>query len=215
MSTELAQPGFSSLSQEPSRFDDKFDRIVKHYRCQLPDGHPQKVKLAKPLERQLEQWTTIHGLLSTGRYPKTYQQLNVILKTYPDITQRTARNLLADTKRFFAMTEQPNLAYSRMMLIEELSDAMNKAKKKNDFRSYAALAKVYADVTGANKTEEVIENRTVINVINYNPEQLGGQQISDDQLERMVERMLASDKKKQEELFDDFEDVSTTSKTQG
>ncbi|RYC69796.1 MULTISPECIES: hypothetical protein [Spirosoma] len=198
-----------ALTNLPSRFEDKFDRIVKYYRCQLPDTDPKKVKLSRDLAEQLSHWITIHALLSTGRYPKTSQQLNAILKAIPGISARTARNYLDDTRRFFAIQDQPNLAYERVMLIDEMRDDMRLAKKKGDLRSLAALRQIYIKLIGADKPEDPVENKTVINIINFNPEQLGGQQISDEQLTRMIDKMLALDKKKTEELFDDFEDVSS------
>lgn len=203
MNAELAV-----TTNEVTRFDDKFDLIVKYYRDRRADDDPKKIKLSKDLENQLRHWITIHALLSTGRYPKTAQQINAILKAIPDISPRTARNYLEDTRRFFAITDEPNLAYERVMLIEELRDNMRICKRKGDMRSLAALAKIYVDVIGANKPETPVDNRTIINVINYNPEQLGGQQISDAALQAMVDKMLADDQKKQEELFSDYTDVT-------
>jgi hypothetical protein len=204
MSTDL-----TVTTNELTRFDDKFDLIVKYYRDRRADDDPKKIKLAKDLQKQLGHWITIHALLSTGRYPKTSQQINAILKAIPNISPRTARYYLDDTRRFFAITDEPNLTYERVMLIEELRDDMRICKKKGDMRSLAPLRKLYAEVIGADKPINPVENRTIINVINYNPEQLGGQQISDAALESMVERLLGEDKKKQEELFSDYEDVSS------
>lgn len=196
MSTALA------LTTDDNRYDNKFDRIVKHWQ------DPEKHKLPQDLEKQLRHWVTIHGLLSTGRYPKTTQQVNAILKAIPDISTRTARNYLADTKRFFGMAEKPDLAYERIMVIEELRSDMRLARRRGDLRALAALTKLYIDVIGANKPEEVVENKTVINILNYNPEQLGGQNISDEALQKMIDGFLDDDKKKRSELFDQYEDVS-------
>jgi len=204
MNTELA-----TVTEESSRFDDKFDKIVKFFRDRRPDTDPKKPKLSQDLQLQLNHWITIHGILSTGRYPKTFQQLNAILKVIPGISPRTARNYLDDTKRFFAIQDEPNLAYERVLIIDELRDDMRLAKKKGDLRSLAALRKIYIELIGANKPEEVVENKTIINIVNYNPEQLGGTVISDAALEKMIENFMADDKKKQESLFDDYEDVST------
>ena len=203
MTTEL-----TTVPNDAGRFDDKFDRIVKHFRDRRPDSDPKKPKLPQDLQLQLNHWITIHGILSTGRYPKTVQQLNAILKAIPGLSPRTARNYLDDTKRFFAVQDEPNLAYERVMIIEELRDDMRLAKRKGDLRSLAALRKIYIDVIGANKPEEVVENKTIINILNYNPEQLGGQVISDAALDKMIENFLTDDKKKQEQLFDSYEDVS-------
>ncbi len=62
-------------------------------------------------------------------------------------------------------------------------------------------------------TKHAYAHKTIINILNYNPELLGGKQVSDEQLEAMVQRMLADDKKEQQKLFDDFEDVSATQQT--
>ncbi|GAB3550594.1 hypothetical protein [Spirosoma fluminis] len=204
MSTEL-----TLTTNAQTRWDDKFDKIVKFYRDRRPDSDPDKLTLSKDLQLQLDRWILVHGLLSTGRYPKTTHQVNAVMKAIPGITSRTARNYLEDTKRFFAMEDQPNLAYERVMLIEEVRDDMRLAKRKGDLRSLAALRKLYSELIGANKPEEKVENKTIINIVNYNPEQLGGQLISDEALDKMIERMMADDKKKQEELFDDYEDVSS------
>lgn len=196
------------LNDDPSRWDDKFDRIVKYYRCRRADDDPKKVTLSKDLQLQLDRWTLIYGILNTGKYPKTTQQISAILKVIPGITDRTARTYLTDSKRFFVVLEEPNLAYERVMIIQELRDDMRICKKKGDMRSLAALRKIFIEVIGANKPEEVIENRTIINIVNFNPEQLGGQVLSDEAMERMVAKILGDDKKKQEELFDDYDDVS-------
>ena len=215
--THKAQPGgpatvitLSQTHDAPSKWDDKFDRIVKYYRCRRPESDPKKVKLSADLQLQLDRWIFIHGLLGSGRYPKTTQQLTAIERGIPGISARTARHYLEDTRRFFANQDEPNIAYERVMIIEELRDNMRICKKKGDMRSLAPLLKLYIEAIGANKPENVVENRTIINIINYNPEQLGGQTLSDEAIKKMVGKMLGEDKKKQEELFDDFQDVSAT-----
>jgi hypothetical protein len=200
MSTDL-----TVTDNSPIRPDDKFDRVVKHWR-------DPSSKLPQDLQVQLNHWITIHGILATGRYPKTTQQLNAILKAIPGISPRTARNYLADTKRFFVMAEQPDLAYERNMVIEQLRADMHLARRKGDLRALAALTKLYIDVIGANKPEAVVENKTIINILNYNPEQLGGQVISDEALDKMIENFRADDQKKKSQLFDDYEDVSASKK---
>jgi hypothetical protein len=203
MSTEL-----STLTDDKTRFDDKFDAIVKHYRDRRPDDDPQKPKLSATLQEQLSRWKLIYGLLSTGKYPKMIQQVNAVMRLFPDLSDRTARYLLDDTKKFFAIQDERNLAWERVLIIDSLQDYMRQAEKRKDFRSLAALTKLYIDVIGANKPEEKVENRTIINIVNYNPEQLGGKQMSNEALERLTAKMLGDDEKKNRELFDDYEDVT-------
>ena len=197
MSTDLALP----TPSDPSKWDDKFDKIVKAWR-------DDTVTLPATLDRQLKHWITIHGILSTARYPRTTQQVNAILKAIPGISARTARNYLADTKKFFSTVDQIDLPYERLMLIEELRDDIRVAKKRSDMRAVAALRKLYKTAIGADKPQESVENKTVLNIINYNPEQLGGVVISDDALDKMIANFMAEDKKKAEDLFDDYTDVT-------
>lgn len=204
MSTQLA-----TLTEDPTPFDDKFDRIVKYYRDRRDDDDPKKPKLPPKLQEQLSRWKLIYGLLSSARYPKMIQQVNAVMKLFPDLSDRTARNYLEDTKKFFAIQDERNLAFERVMIIDELQDDMRLAKRKGDLRSLGTLRKVYVDVIGANKPEEKVENRTIINIVNYNPEQLGGKQMSNEALEKLTAKMLAADEKKQRELFDDYEDVTS------
>lgn len=196
----------------PSRFDDKFDAIVRWYNDDREDSDERKIKLTKPLREQYDRWLYIYSILSLPKI-RFKSDTVIILKLkdkYPDLSDKTLRQSLNDTRRFFAQIEEPVLAHERIMLITNMKRAMEKAEKKGDMKSLGALYGHYIKVIGADKTEAPVDNRTIINILNYNPEQLGGKQLSDDQIEAIVQRMLADDKKKDEELFDSYEDVSPT-----
>lgn len=200
MSQGLTNAGQAQLA----RFDDKFDRIVKAYRSENGlDGLPAL------LREQLRRWETIYALMQTGKYPKDSQVINLILQKYPDISTATARTLLSDTRRFFGVVSDINPAFERVMQINDLKGDIRAARRKGDFRSVTGLMKLLSELTGTDKPDERIENKTVINVLNYNPAQLGGQAISEEQLQGLVAKMLADDEKKKRDLFDDFEDVTT------
>lgn len=207
MSTELTPV---PLTESPGRFDDKFDRVLRWARDTREDSDPMRIKIPAELEQQFRRWNLIYGLLSAGSYSRIGQQIGMVKKAIPGITDRTARNLLNDTKRFFAALDAPNLAWEKQSLMASILDDIDSARRKGDYKSIASLHKLYATLIGADQPENPVENRTIVNVINYNPEQLGGQQISDEQLKAMVENMMADDKKKNQELFADFEDVTTS-----
>ncbi|RIV20535.1 hypothetical protein DYU11_21050 [Fibrisoma montanum] len=203
MTTDLAP-----LDDKTGR-EDKFDLILRWARDTRAEDDPKKIQLPADLKLQFDRWQLIFGLLNTGKYATTTQQINAVLQAIPGITSRTARNYLADTKRFFSVLEAPNLAFEKVCLIEELKDDMRLAKERGDLKALASFRKIYTKLIGADKEEQPVENTTILNIINFNPEQLGGQVISDEALETMMEKLLAADKKKQEDLFDDYEDVSS------
>lgn len=194
-------PG-DSTAMQLTKWQDKFDLVLKWYR-----GDTAGLDLPKDLEVQRLRWMHIYGLLSTGKYPKDTQVISAILKAFPEISQRTAYNYLRDTRRFYASLNEPDLAFERVALIMEMKDDMRIAKKKGDLRSLAALRKVYATLIGADKAAEVVENKTIINIINYNPVMLGGEEIDEATIDKMVAKLLADDKKKQDKEFDTYEDV--------
>ncbi|QIP16812.1 hypothetical protein G8759_31305 [Spirosoma aureum] len=203
MSTEL------SLAQMPAtKWEDKYDLVLRWARDERSDDDPLRTRIPAALEQQFRRWNQIYGLLQAGTYSKTTEQIAVVKKTFPGISDRTARNLLADTKRFFSVLDAPNLAWERLTLIEEVREDIKLARQKGDFRSVAALRTLYAKLTGADQPEEVVENKTIFNIIAFNPEQLGVELIDPDKLDTMIRSITASDKKKRDDFFTQFEDVT-------
>lgn len=195
----------------PSRHDDKFDAIVRWYNDDRDLDDPARLKLSQSLQEQYERWQYIYSLLTLPkiRFKSDTMLVKRLKEKWPKLSDRVLRYAIADTRRFYAQLEQPVLDWERVMLITNMKRAMEMAMKKGDLKSLGAIFGHYIKLIGADKHEAPVDNRTIINFINYNPEQLGGKQISDDQLEALVARMKGEDKKKQQALFDDFEDVST------
>lgn len=200
----------ATSDNEPSKWDDKFDRIVKWYNDDRPDDDPKKIKLPAPLLQQLQRWSWLHDMLSIpkNRYKTDTAILKLIQKQYPDISERTARFILRDTRRFFGMVSQPALAYEKVLLLDGIKDTLRKASKRNDLKAMNAAQKNLITVLGADQPEEVVENKTIINIINFNPVNLGAQVLSPEKLDELVNQMIEGDKKKAEQPFDDFEDVT-------
>lgn len=207
MSTALSTTADNDLS----RWDDKFDRIVKWYNDDRPDSDPKKIKLPAPLEEQLKRWSWLYSMVNIpkNRYKRDIDLIRLLVKEYPDLSERTARHTLRDMRRFFGVLDQPNLAFEKVMLISSMKDTLRRAKVKNDIKGANAAEKNLMAALGADQAEELVENKTIINVINFNPASLGAQTMSEEQLNAMVDKMLAADKKKAEQPFDDFEDVTS------
>lgn len=206
MSKALTVPS----DNEPSKWDDKFDKIVKWFNDDRPDDDPQKTKLPASLLEQLQRWNWLHDMLSIPkhRYKSDAAVIKILQKQYPDLSERTCRFILRDTKRFFGIVSQPELAYEKVLLLQSIKETLDKARLKNDLKAKNAAEKNLIAVLGADKTEEKVENKTIINIINFNPEQLGAIPMSQEKLDEMIEKMLSADTKKAEQPFDDFEDVS-------
>lgn len=206
MSTALTTTSENDLS----RWDDKFDRIVKWYNDDRAEDDPKKIKLAAPLQEQLQRWTWLYDMLNIpkNRYKRDTDIIKLLAKKYPDLTERTARHTLRDMRRFFGVLDQPNVAFEKVMLISSMKDTLRRAKVKNDLKAANVAEGNLMKALGADQSEELVENKTIINIINYNPVQLGAQELSEDKLNGLIEKMLASDKKKAEQPFDDYEDVT-------
>lgn len=187
---------------------DKFDMVQRWYKDERADDDPKRIRIPEWLQQQAAQWNLIYGLLSSGEYGRTTEQIAAVKRAFPGISDRTARHLLSDTKRFFSVLDAPNLAFERVVLIDELKDDIKKAKAKGDYRSVAALRALQTKVTGADQPEEVVENKTIFNIIAFNPEQLGVKLLDPGKLDSMIQAMLTEDKKKEERFFSQFEDVT-------
>ena len=198
MSHELA-----TTSNALHKWEDKFDRVYRWYRDETGT-----VTLPAELDRQRTQWAWIFALLESGRHARDSQLIAAIQKEYPGTQTRVARRLLDDTRRFYAVLDTPNLAWERVMLIQQLKEDLRKARKKGDYKSVGVLSRLYALVIGADKPIEPVENKTIINILNYNPSQLGAEQIDEEKLNKLIKTMLADDKKRQQDDFDLFLDVT-------
>ena len=99
------------------------------------------------------------------------------------------------------------MAWEKAMLVASMKDTLRRAKQKNDLKSTNAAEKNLMTILAADQAVEAVENKTIVNIINFNPEQLGVQLIPREQLDTMIEKMLAGDKKKAEQPFDEYEDI--------
>lgn len=199
------KPNLPAQQAPPDAWDDKFDRIVRWYNSSDPNA-----KLPKPLAEQLDRWNYIYSLilLPKNQFKRDSSLIRAILDRYPDLSDRTARLALRDTRRFFASVDSPVLAFEKVMLLANAKDMANRARKRNDLKAEGVALKLIKEITGADQPENVVENRTIINVLNYNPVELGGQLIAEDKLQKMISDMLEKDKKKAENPFDDYEVVN-------
>lgn len=195
---------------DPSRWDDKFDRIVKWYNDERPDDDPKKVKLAPALAEQLNRWTWLYGMVTIpkNRYKNDAQLIKLLQVQYPDLSERTARRTLRDMRRFFGSVDQVEIAWEKNMLLASIKETLRQAKKKKDLKAANSAEKNLITVLGADKSQETVENKTIINVINFNPVQLGAIPMEQEQLDAMVAEIMNYDKKKAENPFDDFNDVT-------
>lgn len=199
MNTQLAPAG--------AAFDDKFDKIYRWY-----TATDETAKLPKPLAEQLDRWTTIYGLLNKpeNRFLRESKLVTLIQQAFPDLSERTVRQSLSDTRKFFASVDAPNQAFERVMLIAEAKETLNRARIRNDPKAENAAIKNLTTLLGADVPEAVVENKTVINVLNYNPVELGGQVLAQDKLDKLIASMLADDQKKQDDPFSEFTELSPT-----
>ncbi|MCX6216480.1 hypothetical protein [Spirosoma sp.] len=195
---------------DPGRWDDKFDLIVKWYNDEREEDDPRKIKLPAPLFEQIGRWNWLYAMVTMpkNRYKSDPQLIKLLRVQYPDLSERTARRTLRDMRRFFGAVEQPELAWEKIMLIAGIKETIRKAGLAKDFRAVASAQKNLASVLGADKTAETVENKTIINVINFNPVQLGAIPMSQEALDSMIEEITNYDKKKAENPFDDFTDVT-------
>lgn len=195
---------------DPSRFDDKFDRIVKWYNDERAEDDPRRIKLAPALFEQLNKWNWLYRMLSVpkNQYKRDTEIVRLLQKEYPELSERRCYLLLRDMRRFYGVLEAPNLAFEKVMLIASIKDTLRRAKVKNDLKAAAAAEKNLSLVLGAEKSDDPADQKTIINIINYNPAQLGAQELSEDVLQELIDKMLTADKKKAETPFDDYEDVT-------
>ncbi|OIN59804.1 hypothetical protein [Arsenicibacter rosenii] len=195
MSSELTTSSGGGLA----KWEDKFDRVYRWYRDETGS-----ITLPAELEQERRQWAWIYALMESGAQTKESQLVLAIQKQYPGTQARVARRLLDDTRRFYSVLGKPNLDFERVMLISQLREDIRRARRSEDFKAVASLSKLYAQVIGADQPQEQVENKTVINVLNFNPVQLGGEEIDPEQLEKLIKNLKAADKRKREEEFSDF-----------
>lgn len=195
---------------DPGRWDDKFDTIVKWYNDDRDEDDPKKIKLPAPLQEQLQRWNWLYNRLSIPRhqYKNDNQLIKLILKQYPTLSERTARRTLQDMRRFYGTVDQPELAFEKIMLVRSIKNTLRDANEKGDLKAKNSAEKNLIAVLGADKTAEKVENKTIINIINFNPVQLGAIPMAQEALDAMIGEIMNYDKKKAENPFDDFADVT-------
>lgn len=205
MSTQL-----TTTDTELSKWDDKFDHIVRWYNDPRPEDDPKRIRLSAPLQQQYKRWCWLYAqmIIPKNRYKRDSDLIDIIVNQYPDLTERTARTILRDTRRFFSVLDEPNLAWEKVMLIGSMKDTLRKAKQRNDIKGANAAEKNLMTALGADKPEEHVENKTIINLINFNPEQLGAIGMPPEQLDEMIHKLLTEDKRKAERPFDEYEEVA-------
>ncbi|MBD2700139.1 hypothetical protein IC229_05800 [Spirosoma sp. BT702] len=183
---------------------------MKWYNDEREDDDPRKVNLHADLEAQLKRWTWLYNkiCLPKNRYKTDAQLIRLLAKEYPDLSERTCRRTLRDMRRFYGSVDQPVLAFEKKMLIASIKDTLRKAKLKGDLKSASSAEKNLIAVLGADQPEQAVENKTIINVIGFNPEQLGAQALPQAKLDELIAQIMNVDKKKADQPFDDFTDVS-------
>lgn len=198
--THLEKPG--SL-----KWADKFDQVQRWWKDSTGN-----VMLHADLERQVKWWEWIYNKLHTGRYARDTELVQeIIRKSVIDgqaVSQRTAYNYINDCRRFYGAIEHTNVDFEKVMQVAELKDDIKKAKARNDFKSVAALRKLLVSILGLDQPTETAEQKTIINILNYNPAQLGAKEIPEEKLNRLIKDIMAEDRKKEDDLFDSFTDVS-------
>ncbi|GAB3956713.1 hypothetical protein GCM10028805_47440 [Spirosoma harenae] len=200
----------TTSENDPSKWDDKFDRIIKWYNDEREDDDPKKIKLHKDLEEQLKRWDWLYNkiCLPKNRYKTDIQLIKLVKKQYPDLSERTARRTLQDMRRFFGVVSQPELAFEKVMLIASIKQTQREAVEKGDLKAKNAADKNLIAVMGADKQQQAVENTTIINIVGYHPEQLGVQILPEEQIEALINDVLNADRKAAENPFADFIDVT-------
>lgn len=199
----------TTSSDDPGKWDDKFDLIIKWYNDERADDDPKKIKLHADLQAQLQRWSWLYEMvcIPKNRYKSDVQLIQLVQKQYPDLSQRTARRTLRDMRRFFGQIDQPQLAFEKVMLVASIKDTIKKAKVAKDFRAAASAENNLTKVLGADQAQQAVENTTIINIIGFNPEQLGAQPLPEDQLNQLIAQVLAADQKAAEQPFTDFTEI--------
>ena len=197
----------TDLEKASQKWADKFDQVQRWWK----DG-TGNVTLPADLERQVKWWEWIYNKLHTGRYARDTELVQEILRKAEidglKVSQRTAYNYINDCRRFYGAISVTNVDFEKVMQVSELKDDIKKAKARNDFRSVAALRKLLVSILGLDQPTQAGEQKTVINILNYNPVQLGAKEIPPEKLDKLIRDIMTEDRRKEEALFDSFTDVS-------
>jgi hypothetical protein len=131
-------------------------------------------------------------------------ELAKVITTYHRVSLSIARRDVEIFKQLYVYSNPVDWKFERALLLYSVKNNINAARAEGDLKTVQKEHKNLIDMIGEDKDGG--EARAVhINVINYNPTLVGAVEIPD--LEKMIESMIAKDKKAEEAAFNDFEDA--------
>ncbi|GAB4042207.1 hypothetical protein [Spirosoma litoris] len=189
----------TELTANTDRFQDKFDRILRHWK-----DRTGRVVLPLDLEQQLDRWVDFRMHMLEFPYESDPEYVKVIMVKF-DCSQRTAYQLLNDTRRFFASAEAVNQEFEKVMLLADLKKQIKRLddKESRNEKELLAAKRLLAKLIGADQPANAEGGgNTVINILNYNPELLGAKPVAN--LQELIDKIKSDDTLRlQADLLDD------------
>lgn len=134
------------------------------------------------IKSQVERWQYAYDTLMKHQ-GKSYKFIIELLKLrYPNLSDMTFYQDIANAKALFARLTRPNLDFERIVAIERLKRNIERATLNEDFRAVASLENVLSSYIQSelDKPEEINYEDLEVNIsVTFDPELLGIKPIPD------------------------------------
>lgn len=136
----------------------------------------------------------------TGQYMSMMEMIKVVSHKF-NISLSQARLDLLDAKQLFPFLDPVSRDFEKAWLINSIKKNIARAEAKGDGKVVAAEHKNLDSIFGFSKEQgEQQPPSLIINVLNYNPAQLGAKVESPMELDAKVQLMLEQDRVREEEF---------------
>lgn len=176
-------------------FEDKYDQILRHWR-----DRSGTVELDAELETCLNRWLTVRTWLLAAPNETDRYYIDRIEEEF-DVKERTAWQLLKDTRRFFADVDTVNTQYERLMQIADLRLRIKAFSLAGDGKAEMAARKLLAELTGTTRPDDDAGNKgntTIINMLVCDPSLLGAKEMPN--VDQIILELQAEDEEKSRQL---------------
>lgn len=159
---------------------------------QLPDS--ERSPITPKQQELLERWNVADNLY---REHMSERKILPMLMDKFGYSESTARRDLDCARRVWGTRPRADKDYLANMLVDYLTESMVRAGKAQRFAEVARLADVIVKVSGIGKKEEEVVDpeelmKPMLLMPVYQPEQIGGAQMNEQQRAALMKRLLAA-----------------------
>lgn len=161
-------------------------------------------ELPELLQKQYERWCKVNDLIRVGRLVKKgkhnvtspyryHEIINFLVEEY-GVSTRTAREDIRHTKFFFSITDtKQEKEFARGVMIEWGEQLMFEAAGTGDYKSAAAFFKALLTAKGLDRDDIDAPDYANVQiphlVVVADPKELGFEAVSDDEINRTIEKV--------------------------